>query len=562
MIAGCEALRFITLAKRHKINTTSPKKNYRVLARKYRPTNFNELIGQDSLVKTFRNALNNGRLAHAFLLTGIRGVGKTTTARIIAKALNCVDDGNKNEPSFDICDKCSPCTSINKGNFLDVIEVDAASRTGVDGIREIIDSVMYSPNNARFKVYIIDEVHMLSNAAFNALLKTLEEPPQNVKFIFATTEIKKIPATIISRCQRFDLQRVDLNTLTSHLNKICESENIKYEKDAITQICKASEGSVRDALSLLDQAASLCDDDIKNETVLDMLGLNGYEKNIEIFELCLLNKCSEALKTYDSIIQNGVQPSQVISNLLEICHLASKMNVIKEDISDNDHFQKRIYNLATNNLTKLVNFWQILIKSIEEIRYAPNQDQAGSMAIIKLCYGSLLPDPSTLLKKLSNSQGSDQESDNLVNNPALKINEQKKNDEKLNNTIKGQDTPNKNPESFEEVLELLLIHKELLLHAQIINNLHLVSFSKGFIKVRLNTNSDMDIPKKLSSTLEKLTNTKWVVSISEEEGEQTVAEKESMKLEDRKNEIKNNPEFSEVFKYFPDAKIISIEDKN
>ena len=562
MIAGCEALRFITLAKRHKINTTSPKKNYRVLARKYRPTNFNELIGQDSLVKTFRNALNNGRLAHAFLLTGIRGVGKTTTARIIAKALNCVDDGNKNEPSFDICDKCSPCTSINKGNFLDVIEVDAASRTGVDGIREIIDSVMYSPNNARFKVYIIDEVHMLSNAAFNALLKTLEEPPQNVKFIFATTEIKKIPATIISRCQRFDLQRVDLNTLTSHLNKICESENIKYEKDAITQICKASEGSVRDALSLLDQAASLCDDDIKNETVLDMLGLNGYEKNIEIFELCLLNKCSEALKTYDSIIQNGVQPSQVISNLLEICHLASKMNVIKEEISDNDHFQKRIYNLAANNLTKLVNFWQILIKSIEEIRYAPNQDQAGSMAIIKLCYGSLLPDPSTLLKKLSNSQGSDQESDNLVNNPALKINEQKKNDEELNNTIKGQDTPNKNPESFEEVLELLLIHKELLLHAQIINNLHLVSFSKGFIKVRLNTNSDMDIPKKLSSTLEKLTNTKWVVSISEEEGEQTVAEKESLKLEDRKNKIKNNPEFSEVFKYFPDAKIISIEDKN
>ena len=420
---------FITLAKRYKINTTIPKKNYRVLARKYRPNNFKELIGQDSLVKTFKNALNNGRLAHAFLLTGIRGVGKTTTARIIAKALNCVDDGNKNEPSFDICDKCSPCISINKGNFLDVIEVDAASRTGVDGIREIIDSVIYSPNNARFKVYIIDEVHMLSNAAFNALLKTLEEPPQNVKFIFATTEIKKIPATIISRCQRFDLQRVDLNTLTSHLIKICETENIKYEKDAITQICKASEGSVRDALSLLDQAASLCNDDIKNEIVLNMLGLNGYEKNIEIFELCLLNKCSEALKTYDSIIQNGVQPSQVISNLLEICHLASKMNVIKEEVSENDHFQKRISNLATNNLTKLVNFWQILIKSIEEIRYAPNQDQAGSMAIIKLCYGALLPDPSTLLKKLPHPQVPDQESNNIANDPILKINEQKKSDE-------------------------------------------------------------------------------------------------------------------------------------
>ena len=553
---------FITLVKRYKINTTSPKKNYRVLARKYRPNNFNELIGQDSLVKTFKNALNNGRLAHAFLLTGIRGVGKTTTARIIAKALNCVDDGNKNEPSFDICDKCSPCISINKGNFLDVIEVDAASRTGVDGIREIIDSVMYSPNNARFKVYIIDEVHMLSNAAFNALLKTLEEPPQNVKFIFATTEIKKIPATIISRCQRFDLQRVDLNTLTSHLIKICETENIKYEKDAITQICKASEGSVRDALSLLDQAASLCDDDIKNETVLDMLGLNGYEKNIEIFELCLLNKCSEALKTYDSIIQNGVQPGQVISNLLEICHLASKMNVIKEEVSENDHFQKRISNLATNNLTKLVNFWQILIKSIEEIRYAPNQDQAGSMAIIKLCYGALLPDPSTLLKKLSNSQVPDQESNNEANHPILKINEQKKSDEEFHSINKDKDSQYQNPESFEEMLDLLLTHKELLLHALIVNNIHLVSFSKGLIKVRLNTNSDINIPKNLSNTLEKLTNNKWVVSISEEEGEQTVAEKESMKLDERKNEIKNNPEFSEVFKHFPDAKIISIEDKN
>ena len=553
---------FITLVKRYKINTTSQKKNYRVLARKYRPNNFKELIGQDSLVKTFKNALNNGRLAHAFLLTGIRGVGKTTTARIIAKALNCVDDGNKNEPSFDICDKCSPCISINKGNFLDVIEVDAASRTGVDGIREIIDSVMYSPNNARFKVYIIDEVHMLSNAAFNALLKTLEEPPQNVKFIFATTEIKKIPATIISRCQRFDLQRVDLNTLTSHLIKICETENIKYEKDAITQICKASEGSVRDALSLLDQAASLCDDDIKNETVLDMLGLNGYEKNIEIFELCLLNKCSEALKTYDSIIQNGVQPGQVISNLLEICHLASKMNVIKEEVSENDHFQKRISNLATNNLTKLVNFWQILIKSIEEIRYAPNQDQAGSMAIIKLCYGALLPDPSTLLKKLSNTQVPDQESNNIANDPILKINEQKKSDEEFDSINKDQDSQYQNPESFEEMLELLLTHKELLLHAQIVNNIHLVSFSKGLIKVRLNTNSDINIPKNLSNTLEKLTNNKWVVSISEDEGEQTVAEKESMKLDERKNEIKNNPEFSEVFKHFPDAKIISIEDKN
>jgi len=453
--------------------------------------------------------------------------------------------------------------SINKGNFLDVIEVDAASRTGVDGIREIIDSVMYSPNNARFKVYIIDEVHMLSNAAFNALLKTLEEPPQNVKFIFATTEIKKIPATIISRCQKFDLQRVDLNTLTSHLCKICDSENIVYENDAIIQICKASEGSVRDALSLLDQAASLCSDDIKNTTVLNMLGLNGYEKNIDLFELCVLNKCSEALKTYDAIIQNGVQPNQVISNLLEICHLASKMNVIKDEINKDDSYQERISNIAKNNLTKLVNFWQILIKSIEEIRYAPNQEQAGSMAIIKLCYGTLLPDPSTLLKQLSNTQESKPENVDEVDSPVLNLNEKKKSiEEPASINSKDQTQTKDNPKNFEEMLKLLLINKEALLHAQIINNIHLVSFSQGFIKVRLKIKSDLDILKNLSNTLEKLTKSKWVVSVSEEEGEKTIAEKESLKLEERKNEIRNNPEFSEVFKYFPDAKIISIQDKN
>ena len=242
---------------------------------------------------------------------------------------------------------------------------------------------------------------MLSNAAFNALLKTLEEPPQNVKFIFATTEIKKIPATIISRCQKFDLQRVDLKTLSNHLKNICQNESISYENDSISHICKASEGSVRDALSLLDQAASLCGDNIKEQTVLNMLGLNGYEKNIELFELCLSNQCSEALKVYDDILQNGVQPLQIISNLLEISHLASKINVIKSDTNMTESIQKKISEISTNGLPKLVRLWQILIKSFEELKYAPNEEQAGSMAIIKLCYGSSLPDPSQFLEKIS-----------------------------------------------------------------------------------------------------------------------------------------------------------------
>ncbi len=500
-------------------------------------------------------------MAHAFLLTGIRGVGKTTTARIIAKALNCVSDGNKKEPTFEICNKCSPCKSINNGNFLDVIEVDAASRTGVDGIREIIDSVMYSPNNARYKVYIIDEVHMLSNAAFNALLKTLEEPPQNVKFIFATTEIKKIPATIISRCQKFDLQRVDIETLRNHLNRICKAENISYENNSIYQICKASEGSVRDALSLLDQAASLCQDNIKDEIVLSMLGLNGYEKNIELFELCLLNKCEEALKIYDDIIQNGIQPIQIISNLLEISHLASRVSIIKFDPNITEALQVSVSKISSHGLPKIVKFWQILIKSVEELRYAPNEQQAGSMAIIKLCYGSLMPDPSEFLEKISN-----QTKNYLNNNNSNNVKSNIENDLKEVKRFESPEnieTKNINfPKTFEEVLNLLLVNKEALLHAQIINNVHLISYSEGLIKVRLKDNTDTEILKKLSSTLENITKTKWLVSQSQEEGEKTIVEKQKSEFDKNKEQIKSNPHFAEVFKHFPQAEITSIEDKD
>ena len=501
-------------------------------------------------------------MAHAFLLTGIRGVGKTTTARIIAKALNCIADGNKKEPTFEICNNCSPCKSINNGNFLDVIEVDAASRTGVDGIREIIDSVMYSPNNARYKVYIIDEVHMLSNAAFNALLKTLEEPPQNVKFIFATTEIKKIPATIISRCQKFDLQRVDIETLTTHLNRICKAEKILFENDSIYQICKASEGSVRDALSLLDQAASLCQDNIKDEIVLNMLGLNGYEKNLELFELCILNKCDEALKVYDDILQNGVQPVQIISNLLEISHLASRINVIKIDTNMTESLHKSISEISSHGLPKLVKFWQILIKSVEELRYAPNEQQAGSMAIIKLCFGSQMPDPSEFLEKLSNQTKdnlNDNDTDNVKrSNIEDNLNEVKSIENHENNEIKNFNVP----KTFDEMLNLLLVNKEALLHAQLINNVHLISYSEGSIKIRLKDNTESEILKKLSSTLENITKIKWVVSQSEEKGEKTIVEKQNSELDKNKEQIKSNPHFAEVFKHFPQAEITSIEEKD
>ena len=553
---------FQNLNTRSQINNINEQTNYRVLARKYRPIDFKELIGQDTLVKTLQNSLNKGRLAHAFLLTGIRGVGKTTTARIIAKALNCIGEGNNTEPTFEICNNCSPCQSINKGNFLDVIEVDAASRTGVDGIREIIDAVMYSPNDGRYKVYIIDEVHMLSNAAFNALLKTLEEPPENVKFIFATTEIRKIPATIISRCQRFDLQRVNIEILTAHLEKICKLENILFEQDAIHQICKASEGSVRDSLSLLDQAASLCNDNIKDEIVINMLGLNGYENNIKLIELCLLSDCNEALKVYDKILYNGIQPIQLINNLLEVCHYASKLNVIKVDNSLSESFQKTILNLSSYGLPKLVRLWQILIKGIEELRYAPSEYQAGSMIIIKLCYASSLPDPGELVKKISNTKSSDKQNINELNNnnnntvnntDVLNI------EKKLIRNIADQIIEQKNLKTFDEMLETLLKNKEVLLHAQIVNNAHLVKYEEGFIEIRLKENTYTDIIKNLSSALEKLTNIKWIVKLSTEEGDKTVIEKKNIENNKIEDNIKLNTNVAEVFKHFPEAEITSIK---
>jgi DNA polymerase-3 subunit gamma/tau len=552
---------FQNLNTRSQINNINEQINYRVLARKYRPIDFKELIGQDTLVKTLQNSLNKGRLAHAFLLTGIRGVGKTTTARIIAKALNCIGEGNNTEPTFEICNKCSPCRSINKGNFLDVIEVDAASRTGVDGIREIIDAVMYSPNDGRYKVYIIDEVHMLSNAAFNALLKTLEEPPENVKFIFATTEIRKIPATIISRCQRFDLQRVNIEILTAHLEKICKLENIFFEQDAIHQICKASEGSVRDSLSLLDQAASLCNDNIKDEIVINMLGLNGYENNIKLIELCLLSDCSEALKVYDKILYNGIQPIQLINNLLEVCHYASKLNVIKVDNSLSESFQKTILNLSSYGLPKLVRLWQILIKGIEELRYAPSEYQAGSMIIIKLCYASSLPDPGELVKKISNTKSSDKQninefnSNNNINNNTDISNIEKK----LIKNAADQIIEYENPKNFDAMLKTLLKNKEVLLHAQIVNNAHLVKYEEGFIEIRLKENTNTEIIKSLSLALEKLTNIKWIVKLSTQEGDKTVTEKKNIENNKIEDNIKLNTNVAEVFKHFPEAEITSIK---
>jgi DNA polymerase-3 subunit gamma/tau len=381
---------------------------YRVLARKYRPQNFDDLIGQEPLVRTLKNAIATGRIAHAFMLTGIRGVGKTTTARIIAKALNYAGPEGTSDPTTEPTDDCDICKAISEDRHPDVIEMDAASRTGVDDIREIIDGVRYAPTSARYKVYIIDEVHMLSKNAFNALLKTLEEPPSHVKFIFATTEIRKVPVTVLSRCQRFDLRRIELDDLTQHFKNICEKENVSFEDEAITLIAQAADGSVRDGLSILDQAIALGDDKVDAATVKDMLGLTDGAQNLDLLDAALKGRAAEAIGIFEDLYRDGADPALVIEDLLSIIHALTKLRVLKGDKTELGDLsalphgtQDKAKALAQElSMPALNRSWQILMKGLSEVQRAAHPQKAAEMVLIRLIYASDLPDPSDLLKKL------------------------------------------------------------------------------------------------------------------------------------------------------------------
>jgi DNA polymerase-3 subunit gamma/tau len=381
--------------------------SYLVLARKYRPQNFDELIGQEVLVTTLSNAIKNNRLHHAYILTGIRGVGKTTTARIIAKTLNCSDsEAAKNAKACGVCDNCR---AIAASKHQDVIEIDAASRTGVDDIREIIDSIAYAPVMASYKIYIIDEVHMLSNSAFNALLKTLEEPPAHVKFIFATTEIRKVPITILSRCQRFDLRRLDENEITAHLENILRKENIEAEKSALELISKMSEGSVRDSLSLLDQALASNNHGkfLSSEIVEKMLGLGDRNKSIELFENLLLGNFPDALKNFSEFYANSSDVSQLLSDLMEITHKTISTKLISaykfEGYSKSQ--QEKISEIAAKiSLNSLVRLWQMLAKGVSEINFSNSPKMAFEMLLARICHLVALPDLQQVLLDLDKTK--------------------------------------------------------------------------------------------------------------------------------------------------------------
>ena len=545
--------------------------NYKVLARKYRPQNFQELIGQDILVNTLKNALNDGRLAHAFLLTGIRGIGKTTTARIIAKAFNC-EGNNNNKPTFEICNNCGPCNAITKGNSLDVIEIDAASKTGVDNIREIIESVMYSTNEMRFKIYIIDEVHMLSTAAFNALLKTLEEPPNNTKFIFATTETKKIPATIISRCQRFDLKRIDDEVLINHLKSICVKEDITVDDESLKQISSSSEGSMRDALSILDQVAALSNNQIQITELRQLLGIRSKLDFIKLYKFCLDAEASEALNYYYQLIQDSTDPADILNSLISICSDACKFvvnnNLLDEHVNE---FKK----ISEHGITKLLRSWQVLIKGLDETKSGTNQIEIVSIIIVKLCYTSSTPMPEELIKKLDKKI-----SNNSTNQASTKTIENKNIDQKITTSeplesdktyqpIKNENTVDSEHKTnienkislnnFEELLTFLIENREALLHAQLVNNVVIDSFESGKISMKISENCSFDVVKHLSKFLQDKTGLKWVIEEVQKTDNKTHEEIKDINFEKKKKEIESDPIIHEVKQLFPNAEIKDIE---
>jgi DNA polymerase III subunit gamma/tau len=380
---------------------------YRVLARKYRPQTFSELIGQDAMVQTLANAISRDRLAHAFLMTGVRGVGKTSTARLIAKALNCVGADGTGGPTIDPCGKCEPCVAIAEGRHMDVIEMDAASHTGVDDVREIIEAVRYSAVSARYKIYIIDEVHMLSRNAFNALLKTLEEPPPHVKFLFATTEVDKLPVTVLSRCQRFDLRRINAPMLAEHFARICSAENVAAEGEALAMIANAAEGSVRDGLSILDQAiahADLGGDGLVTaEQVRDMLGLADKTAQRRLMTALLSGDSAGLLELVASQFALGVEPIALLRSAMELTHKITVSQVSKTaadaiSAEEREAIEEWAQTLSAGQLHRL---WQLLLKGHDEVKSAPDPLVAAQMALLRVMHASDLPDPGTLVKKLN-----------------------------------------------------------------------------------------------------------------------------------------------------------------
>ena len=551
---------------------TPEKPAYQVLARKYRPQSFAELMGQDAMVRTLKNAISENRLAHAFILTGVRGVGKTTTARLIARALNCTGNGNAG-PTMEPCGQCEQCRGIAESRHVDVLEMDAASRTGVDDIREIIDGVRYAPVNARYKVYIIDEVHMLSKNAFNALLKTLEEPPEHVKFIFATTEIRKVPVTVLSRCQRFDLKRVTPDVLTALFARLAEKEGAQVEAGALALIARAAEGSARDGLSLLDQAIAHGAGMVTEAQVRAMLGVVDRGLILDLFDAVMKGDMPAALAILRQQYEGGADPVVILQDLLEIVHWMTRRRAAGGGLDDaalSPEMKERGAAMAESlSMAVLSRSWQMLLKGLEEVRMAPSPMAAAEMAIIRLAYSATLPTPGDLVRKLSGEAGTSAAGQPAAPQPqaapqpvASAVPPQRGDgppaylDEAPLPGAAPEETASKEtglaaPASFRDVIELAGQRKEMLLKTQLMDLVHLVRFRPGHIDIRPEPSAPADLTGRLARHLKDWTGRHWMVSISQDEGEPTEHEKDLARA-------MADPLVKAILETFPGTEIISV----
>jgi DNA polymerase-3 subunit gamma/tau len=517
--------------------------NYRVLARKYRPQTFAELIGQDAMVTTLGNAIERGRIAHAFLLTGVRGVGKTSTARLVAKALNCIGPDGQGGPTIDPCGTCEPCRAIAEGRHIDVIEMDAASHTGVDDIREIIEAVRYAAVSARYKIYIIDEVHMLSKSAFNALLKTLEEPPAHVKFLFATTEVNKVPVTVLSRCQRFDLRRIPAEKLADHFAHVAEAECVDVEPEALMAIARAAEGSARDGLSILDQAIAHGEGRVTAAQVRDMLGQADRGRIRRLLETVLGGDLKATLGQLDEAHALGIDPASLFRGLMESLHAVTRAKAgAKADMLVSEEERDAAANLATRltwgNLHRL---WQLLLKGLQDIGVAPDPREAATMGLLRLIHASEMPDPSALAAMIAGSP-----------QPASP------------STSTGSSTTAPKSlavQDFPALVDAVEAQGKQLLGVQLRDHVGLVSFAPGEVVLKPLRPLGPEFSRELAAVAKEVTGASWQIRLTDEGAAPSLQQQEVMAEEQMRAEVLDEPNVRALLAEFPDATLETIDRK-
>jgi DNA polymerase-3 subunit gamma/tau len=548
--------------------------SYVPLARKYRPQAFPELIGQEAMVQTLRNAFASGRIAQAYMLTGVRGVGKTTTARLIARALNYAQDGTETGPTLDMESEGVHCRAILESRHLDVVEMDAASHTGIDDVRDLIDSAHYKPNTARYKVYIVDEVHMLSKQAFNGLLKTLEEPPPHVKFIFATTEARKVPVTVLSRCQRFDLKRIEVEELADHLAGVVAKEGGSADRAALMLIARAAEGSVRDALSVLDRALAFGSGALTAADVRGLLGLADASRIYDLLETVLSGDAGKALAELAALNRDGAEPGQIVADLADAVHAVTRVKAAGAESADpaaSEAERSRAAELAARlSMPVLSRAWQMLLKGYDEVRSSPRPLAAADMILVRLAYAADLPPPGELARALggdaaSGSRAPDRKPQSQTPPPPPKREPVSSSEPKAEPPQAEQPPPREDDPApaveltfFDDVVALAEAKRDLKLKNALMEQVRLIHFKPGNIEFSQLPAAPRDLSQELMRKLKLWTGRVWIVAVSDKEG-QTPLGQQRREREARELEIiKQHPAVKEVLQHFPDARIAAV----